>query len=212
MNNAVNCHESTRQQFLLTEMQHVTASFLRNEDFGEGRLNLLLAIAVGGAAAFIALLEQNELSSEVLVAAIAGVVLLLLFGWQTFRRILARNVETDQLTRSLRLIRCHFVPQDDSETLRMLAYPPYGESKPPRSQRKMNPFQSDGGLAELTMLLNSFVAAIAVAFSVPALATREGLNGSELFASITGVFVGCFVFGLHVLFARHYYRRKEGHA
>ena len=208
MNEKTNRQESVREQFLLTEMQHVSDAFLRNEEFGEGRLNLLLAIAIGGAAAFTALLTEDDLSTYAIIAAFAGVVLILIFGWQTYRRILARNVETDRLLRSLRLLRSHFVAETDTETLRMLAHSPYTATKPLRSTRKMNPFQS-GGLAELTMLLNSFIAAIAATFIVMTLAIRGESDHSVLFAAIAWLVVGYGAYALQVALARRYYRNEE---
>jgi hypothetical protein len=137
------------RDFLLAEYRYLADSFWRNEEGGEKRVNFFITLVTAVIAALVALAtRQGSLTdgqlSGIAVAACLG---LLAVGILTFKRLIHRNVVTDEYKRAMDVIRRALGPA---------GYEPFpaGPSRRRRFGR--------GGLTDLVAAVNSIIVAATV--------------------------------------------------
>ena len=145
-------------EFLLQEYERLWTSFLNNEESGDKRVTFLWTLA-GALLAGLGALATNEKMQEarhldlILIFGCVASVMVFLFGWQTFARVLRRNCASDGHKRRLDKIRECF---SKDEKIKAALLPYEAESR----KFKYNPF-SRGGYAETVALINSMLAGLA---------------------------------------------------
>ncbi len=181
--------------YALAEFEHVTGSFVSNEEMGERRVVnyvtfvALLATAVGLVADALPQAGDVETLWLAFAASLAG----LCMGFLTFRRILKRNVTTTQLLGSAHRLRLVLTADDDLARLAM----PFG--LPERRRFRW----LKGGLAEAVAVLNSLLAAAALTL----VATHFGVPGNVTATAAGAAFL--LAAWLHHISATRYYRRSH---
>ena len=87
---------SDAQQILVSEFEQLSAAYLANEQTGNSRVNLFIALVGGVATAMGITIGRDDAAAPVLVA----LSLVLALGWYTINRLVRRNLVTDDyLTR-----------------------------------------------------------------------------------------------------------------
>jgi hypothetical protein len=155
------------REFLLSEYGHVSQAFLSNEESGERRLNVLVGLIAAVTAAIGLAFEgrDRELRTLGFVAG-ASCAVLLVFGLATLRRIMERNLATDEYLEALRRIR-EFVAAQNRSVLEVLAFAP---SRQPRAPRRVEVWHlHKAGLLEITAFTNCLLTAAGSSATVAAL-------------------------------------------
>jgi uncharacterized protein YjbK len=150
------------KELLLKEYDRLSALFRGNEEMGERRVTFFITLTGAVLAALISLFAKGgarDLRMPGYVAT-ASLLVLLLFGIFTLRRIVTRNRATDDLKAKLDRIRKYFVEKNDKSRVDYLPFNPYAAPPP----REAGLFYGSGGLMETVMLMNSIVAGAALAF------------------------------------------------
>lgn len=177
--------EARAHELVAAEYGYLTQQFIANEEMGEKRVSLFVALTAGlGAAAVIAAEKLLNKSPSSFYLLLAINIAWLLFGYLTFLRILHRNITSDRYKEQLQTLRSWFVKQDDVESLKVLPYPPYAPAQPRRSLRFFASRGGKGGYAELVALINAMIAA-ALVFQVAHILARwpfvsSAMSGSRL--------------------------------
>jgi len=184
------------EKFLLAEYTALSASFWRNEETGEKRVNYLITLVTAVLAALVTLATKQGALSDAQIAwtAFAACLALLAVGILTFLRMLRRNAVTDEYKHALDEIRDRFRRLDGSALLE--GYEPFIPAG--RAHRRLG----RGGLAELVGVVNSVVAASAAA----AVASRAG-SVAAVAAAMTAAFALSVV--LHAVRLRRGPRRAR---
>ena len=125
--------QSKVPDFLLAEYVHMSEAFLRNEELGEKRAAFFVTL-VGVAGAMLGFVfgeKTLNVSRDNLyfAAAFVGTVLLCL-GFLTVRRLIARDIETDNIKFALRALRRLFLTKAEAAELPNVFFGPYAEAKP----------------------------------------------------------------------------------
>jgi hypothetical protein len=149
--------------FLLAEYEHMGESLLRNEESGEKRAAFFVTLvgAAGGILGFVfgetpPIVSRD--SMPVATAAIAAVLLCL--GVLTVRRLIERDIVTDQIIFALRSLRRLFLTQAEAEVLPNVFFKPY---EPPRS-RLVKVFTIEkGGWLRTVAFVNALLTAVVAA-------------------------------------------------
>jgi hypothetical protein len=150
--------------FLLAEYEHLGASLLTNEDAGEKRVGVFLALIAAvteaiGLGAERLRVDASSLGWVVLISC----VVLLLYGVTTLRRIMRRNVVTTTYLNGLRRIRAAFIWRYP-KLIHVLTFLP-GEQPEVRERRPWWGIGSAGFL-EVVATTNSLLAACAVSAAI----------------------------------------------
>jgi hypothetical protein len=166
------------RDFLLAEYRYLADSFWRNEEGGEKRVNFFITLVTAVIAALVALAtRQGSLTDGQLSGVAAAACLgLLAVGILTFKRLIHRNMVTDEYKRAMDLIRGIFPLED---------YDPF-----PKSTSRRRSF-GRGGLTDLVAAANSIIAA-AVLGAVAGLSDSVPL----IIVAMAAGFVGAL--GLHI--------------
>lgn len=182
------------REYLLAEFAHVTGSYVSNEEMGERRVvNYVTFIALVATAVGLVADSLPQADAEVtLWLAIAALVGALAIGALTFRRVLKRNVATTRLLRSARRLR-HALAAGDPAAQAVI---PFGG----RIEREFH--WANAGLAETVAVLNSLLAAGAVALA----STYFEVQGEDTSAIALASFVLSAV--IHRLSATAYYEDR----
>lgn len=150
------------ETILLKEYDYVSRLFIENEQLGERRVELFNALTT----AVLAMLGAISGSGILLMGKEAdpklfliGSMVLFSFGIFTLRRIIQRNIATDQNTIKLDSIRKYFVKEETSEKIAYLPFDPESPKPPHRIEPGVTPLFSlgRGGLLENVVLMNSFI-------------------------------------------------------
>jgi hypothetical protein len=203
-------------EFLLHEFDREWNFFLSNEEAGDKRVTFLWTLTAALLAGFGALATSDKMGASenlefLLAFGFLGSALVFVFGWQTFRRVLKRNISTDRAKRNLDKIRTYFLLRH-SKIKSSLPYDPYKTPKPRRF--KTSPFSS-GGYAETVALLNSVLAGLACGLLglLVCGALPQGRGPLTIGALVPFAFVGIvamfFAWGIHARHAQKYYQRKQ---
>lgn len=145
-----NRNDST--EFLLQEFDHISKSIIGNEEFGEKRVTFFTSLTtiVTGLFGFIDIINNKSVFFLFLAW-----IFLLLFGIMTLKRIIRRNISTDEHKDQLDKIRQYFLKKDKA-ILNYLSFRPTGYN-----QRKRKSIEiinlGNGGYTETVSLLNSII-------------------------------------------------------
>jgi Flp pilus assembly protein TadB len=174
--------------YLLAEYEHLSDSFLKNEELGDRRVNLFLTLVTG----LIAVLAATQ--PDATAAWAAGLLGVAVFGVVTFRRIVYRNIKSDEYKLAIAMVRQYFLSRDP-ELQRFVFF-----SKPdPRRRRRA---WGRGGLSETVALTNCTALAAA---AIVALAST-----SPTFAITVGIVVAALSAGGHWYYAAKAYAAANG--
>src|SRR6266481_7903704 len=99
------------REFLLKEYEHIAESLLNNEQSGETRVNIFLALAGGITAAF-GLSDKPLFTGSPEPVAIIVLIFIGVIGSFTLLRLVDRNIVTDDFKRKLARIRFYFAQKD----------------------------------------------------------------------------------------------------
>ena len=212
--------EKTEQQrhsaeFMFAEFQYLTTSFWRNEELGDRRVNLFLALTTAVIAASVAAATKgsDNTSTTISLLICGGLLAVLLFGIFTLKRIIRRNLDTDDYKRSADRVRKYFVERD-ANIGPYLPFDPY-EGLKPRETKILA--LGNGGLERTVALLNSFIAA-----SLVGLITEIGFDimspksSSSAFSlwrialiAVVMFVSGFIAWGLQISLVKNYYENSE---
>jgi len=153
---------SDEKEFLLTEYRNYTRIFEKNEEGGETRANLFIALVTLVVGALVDLgTGQGALKNPELTWVVSGSVLALaLLGVITLFKILKRNKYSDECKQSLDEIREIWKENYDSNAV-LFRYKPF-EKKSHDDETRGDGKRTFGGLAHMVAAIN------AVLLSVPA--------------------------------------------
>ncbi len=117
-----NVSNSDSKEFMIAQYAALSDSFWRNEELGERRVNFLIALvtAVTGALVTLAGVQGRKLE-DLLLPSIPAATVLLLLGAVTWRRMLKRNLVTDEYKRAMNLVRRWF----EADNPQLEAYRPF---------------------------------------------------------------------------------------
>jgi len=140
------------EKLLLAEYKHYSASFWKNEEVGEKRVNLFITLTTAVIAGIVALVTSSH-AANVEFLPIASVALsgLFLFGLVTFFRILQRNRVTDEFKEIIDYLREQLRRRSSS----------LSDYELPFRKKKAKVFR--GCLAETVAVVNGFIIAVIVA-------------------------------------------------
>ncbi len=186
------------RHLLLEDYKQIRDAFWKYEQSGETRVNLfigLVTFGLGGIATLLTTDTQNY-AQHLKIAALGGLIGLLLIGGITLLRIIARNANTDQTKYQLDLIRQTFMDHfdRDGDYFDYDLFP-----KPGRSRRKF------GGLAHTVAAVNALLCVAIFAFILN-ITAKTGAAVPEFIAPSLALFVS--IFALQVGYAH----RQEKHA
>ena len=144
--------DNQRHEFLMKDFEQWNAELARSESAGDARLTQFIALATTVLGALGVLAKKNDVYSFANVDGLAPFALgaLWLIGVLTYLRTLRRNHATDGCKYALRTIRSHYTSSDFRAEL-MSRFPDKGKETNSRSFK-------NGGVKELMMLFNSFLA------------------------------------------------------
>lgn len=154
----INCHARERlPDFLLAEYNHMVESFLRNEESGEKRATFFVTLvgAAGGILGFVFGDKSSFLPLEWIPVAVAAVAAILLcFGILTVRRLVTRNIVTDEYKFALRALRRLFLTPVDAASVPNAFFNPYA----PATDRSLNVWRiGKGGWLETVAFVNTLL-------------------------------------------------------
>ena len=149
--------------FLLAEYNHMVESLLRNEELGEKRATFFVTLvgAAGGILGFVFGEKSSIVSPEQIpetAAAVAAVLLCL--GIMTVRRLVTRNIVTDEYLFALRALRRLFLTQVEAASLSNAFFNPY---RPARDRPGRVFSIGKGGWLETVAFVNALLMGIVVA-------------------------------------------------
>jgi|GEM_PF-735785 len=153
-------HDENRENqvdgFLLAEYSQIADSFLKNEELGEARVSfyvILVTAIIGGG---ITLLDIGDFPNIRELFIITSVILYL-FGFLVLKRMIKRNISTDEYLRALSLIRNYFASKD-TEVVPYLLF--YTNKTIAREYTTRDLFGKNGGLVEMVSFLNSIIVGV----------------------------------------------------
>lgn len=122
--------KDTAREFLLKEYDYFTASFFKNEEVGEKRVDFFTAFVTAVIGGLVTLINsENGISGQPLkLTVIAGLFSLLMIGWITLQRLLKRNKATDEFKDKLDNLRKLFRKHYGSESA-LAEYNPFNKEK-----------------------------------------------------------------------------------
>jgi len=150
-----------RKELLIKDLENWCASFWKNEEAGERRLQFMVTLVTAVMAGLVGLYQYSlqhsppdEAARLLRSAALPALAGLLLLGFVTYLRMVRRNAVTDGYKERADSVRRRVLGKAEFEAL----YP-----KPPGRSGMLGRV-ANGGLAVVTAVLNSFVAALLLAF------------------------------------------------
>jgi hypothetical protein len=143
------------------EYEYLSALFVANEESGEKRVGLFITLTTAlGAAIVVARDKVQDMGQQQFLALVLTVATAwLLVGVSTLKRIIRRNLATQDCLRGLRRIRQHLIAATDARAWQVLPFDPYGPL--PVKERKGYGL-GNGGFAEMIALMNSLIAGAAM--------------------------------------------------
>jgi 8-oxo-dGTP pyrophosphatase MutT (NUDIX family) len=158
--------DSAFREFLLHELAHATESLFKSEEDGERRARFYLAL-VAGAGAVLTFMLSDKFQYDTyalvwpLVIVLAG---LLLMGIFVLKRLVTRNLQSDEYKAHLRRIRRWFTPSSHDPRRDWVAFDPYA----PRGRRVHSYWgPQKGGWVEVLSLVIALLAGTLAAALVP---------------------------------------------
>jgi ADP-ribose pyrophosphatase YjhB (NUDIX family) len=176
------------------EFEHLAASLISNEESGEKRVNVFIAVC-GGVGTALGFLVGKDAAFDVekQIAVIVALSVLLLLGYGTLLRVVSRNAASDQYKRKLNRVRQYFLHGPDDVRRYVLPFGPFEpRSRPSASHRGLG----RGGWFETMALLEAVVAGALgamimwTAMHLPNETRLWGHTISTMIAGIAGVAVG----------------------
>jgi hypothetical protein len=154
------------REFLIAEYGHVSGALLSNEEAGERRLNIFVGLIAAATAAIGLAFDQLDGGLHALGLAVGGAcVALLLFGLATLRRLMERNLATDEYVEGLRRMRV-YVADRDRELVHVMGFAP---SRKPREARRTEVWKlGKAGLLEINALTDCLLVAVGLSASLAA--------------------------------------------
>jgi hypothetical protein len=199
------------ETLLLKEYDHLSASFRGNEELGERRVNIYLAIvsAVVAVMGYLILRPPDGSRVSFHPVVVLALLALLAFGILTLVRVVRRNIATDECLEGLRLVRSYFVARGNEEHLQCLTFNPYNG----RRVRKQGSTWTFGkaGMVETVALLNSIVswALVSTFCSWANSALSDPLaEYGDWFTLALGLGAALVAWALQMAYARKSYRRE----
>ena len=118
--------------FLLAEYVHMSESLLSNEELGEKRAAFFVTLA-GATVGILGFVFGDKTSiaspEHIFVASAIVAAILLCLGFFTVRRLVQRDLVTEEIKLSLRTLRRLFLTKEEAEALPNSFFAPYGEPK-----------------------------------------------------------------------------------
>ena len=169
--------------FMLAEYNHHLSEFRRNEELGESRVNLFLAIITavlgGGAFLFIQAMSDAQecklLADEIYFIIACALVVTLLFGYVTLLRLVHRNLASSEELRASHRIKKYFTKRDKS-MCEYIYYKPYDDIPKREVKWKKGAIFGNGGFVETVMLINAILVAILAVIVVQLAANLDYLR------------------------------------
>lgn len=205
------------KKLLFKEYDYLTNIYISNENLGENRVNIFLALTSAVLAIFAVIsgsditLIGDEVDPKFLFVASITLFALLLFGLITLQRIITRNLETTRYVNKLDNIRQYLVDEKEKLKLKALAYNPYKERKV-RKLEKIFSFDR-GGLLQTMALMNCIII-VGLAISLLSLMHLEFTNNILIVIYIiivVPVFLGSWI--IQMMYTRNKYdeetKKKE---
>lgn len=152
---------------MLAEYEHHLSEFRRNEELGESRVNLFLAIitAVFGGGAFLFIKAMSDakgceiLADQIYLIIASAFVITLLFGYVTLLRLVHRNLASSEELRASHRIKKYFTDRDPP-IWKYLYYKPYDNIPKREARWKKGAIFGRGGFVETVILVNTILVAI----------------------------------------------------
>ena len=141
----------------LAEFQHLAQSLLTNEEQGERRVTFFITLvtAAAGALGFFGDKVDPAFGGPWPVLTAGALFALFLFGIQTMRRVVQRNVSSDGLKLRLDRIRRYFTGRQVRRIRPFLSYDP---DEPTGRDFKPWPLMGSGGWLDTVVLVNAVLA------------------------------------------------------
>lgn len=181
-----------------TSYLHALGSLERNEEMGERRFQLLLAVASAAGVAVGLVADVSE-PHAALWAGTGACIVLSVLGLLTVSRLATRNTSTTLLIKNLTQVRQQAMSHD-SQLRTLMVYDPY-EPLRPRTQA-MAP--TKGGLVDLAGCTTALFVGTAVLLGGLALSLPVAAVVLGAVAATGGAWLG------QVPFIRHVYRKRLG--
>lgn len=177
-------------EHMRAEFEHLAASLISDEESGEKRVNVFLAVS-GGVAAALGFLIGREAVFNVQeqVAVIVALSVLLVLGYGTLLRVLMRNAASDHYKRRLNRVRQYFLQGPDDVRRHVLPFAPFEPtSRRPASAKALG----RGGWFETMALVVALIAGGLGAVVVWAAAAPllSGVSDGRVVATLVTVAVG----------------------
>ena len=148
--------------FLLAEYVHMSESLLRNEESGEKRAAFFVTL-VGATVGILGFVfgEKTSLASGDHIFLATAIVTAILFclGILTVRRLIQRDLVTEEIKLSLRTLRRLFLTQEETKALPNSFFAPYEEPK--RKSVKLFGI-GNGGWLQTVAFVNALLTAVFV--------------------------------------------------
>ena len=170
--------------FILAEYVHLSESLLRNEESGEKRAAFFVTLvgASGGILGFLFGEKAQLPLHQIFLAAAVVAAALLCFGFLTVRRLIQRDLVTEEIKLSLRTLRRLFLTKKEAEALPNSFFAPYGKPK----RRTVKVFSiGNGGWLQTVAFVNALLMGI---FVVTACLTvsRDEVRPWQIILAIAG--------------------------
>lgn len=195
--------------FLLAEYVHMSESFLRNEESGEKRAAFFVTLvgAAGGILGFV-FGEKTLIVSrdKIYLAAAVVAAALLCFGFLTVRRLIQRNVQTDQIIFALRTLRRLFLTQKEAKALPNAFYAPYGP--PDLREVKWNSI-GKGGWLHTVAFVNALLTFIVVFSAIFAYSWTVTWPLHKAIALVLALAGGVIVWIVQLTYAKSIITKKQ---
>ena len=195
------------KELLLAEYDYLTKTFLWNERLGEKRVSFFITIVTAGLTALIALTSDGTLPIDSQSAPIlfsAGVLVLLLFGLITLKRIIVRNMKSDKVKKQLDNVRQYFV-KPDSEEIKYLPFDPYNE-KPVREPLHIFSLGT-GGFLQTVALMNSIIIAISIIWLLHWITLSPISLINNIILGVLGIIGFMISWACQILYAQKQYKK-----
>jgi hypothetical protein len=174
-------YEQALDRLLLEEYRHMGEAYLKNEELGERRVHVFIAItvAVVFSLAALGLIVLPVFSGKFVVLFTLGLGGVFLFGLVTLTQMVHRNTAADRYQAAMTLVRRRFVDRYDEDGLRSFAVDPY--RRPPRHGLERIFSVGRGGTVESVAFINSVIlGAIVTLLSLWLLMGSEARDASAL--------------------------------
>jgi len=179
----INGSAEKSSSFMQAEYEHHLSEFRRNEELGESRVNLFLAIITavlgGGAFLFIEAMSDAKghkfLANEIYLIIACAFVVTLLFGYVTLLRLVHRNLASSEELRASHRIKRYFTDRDQP-IWKYLYYKPYDNIPKREVKWKNGGIFGRGGFVETVMLINAILVAILAVIVIQLVANLDYLK------------------------------------